>query len=241
MTNDEAKFILTAYRPGGHDASDPAFAAALAQAKNDPALGAWWAREQSHGAAVAARLKEIAPPPGLREAILAGAHASENQAPRARRSLPVWMAAAAGVMVLLSLGVLWWGRPLAADRLADLAFEDIAHGRHGGHGAATSALQAMLSNPATRLATALPIDFSTLKSTGCRTMRIAGHEVLEVCFQRGGAEFHLYIAQRSDFAATKSDLQFREQAMFSLAAWADDAHRFVLVTDAGIDVVKRLL
>lgn len=53
MSNNGAKFILSAYRPGGRDAADPAMAKALAQAKGDPALGAWFVREQAHDAAVA--------------------------------------------------------------------------------------------------------------------------------------------------------------------------------------------
>src|SRR5206468_40161 len=76
MNNTEAKFILNAYRPNGRDATDATFAAALQQAKADPALGAWFAREQSHGAAVAAKLRAIVPPAGLREAILAGGRVS---------------------------------------------------------------------------------------------------------------------------------------------------------------------
>ena len=47
MTNQEAKFTLSAYRANGQDAGDPAFAEALAQAKQDPALGAWLARAQA--------------------------------------------------------------------------------------------------------------------------------------------------------------------------------------------------
>ena len=59
MNNTEAKFILNAYRPNGRDAGDATFRAALDQAKSDPALGAWFAREQAHGIAVAAKLREI--------------------------------------------------------------------------------------------------------------------------------------------------------------------------------------
>jgi len=36
MNNQEAKFILAAYRPGGQDASDPLFAEALEQVRRDP-------------------------------------------------------------------------------------------------------------------------------------------------------------------------------------------------------------
>ena len=42
MNNQEAKFILGAYRPGGRDAVDPMFSEALAQAGRDPELRAWF-------------------------------------------------------------------------------------------------------------------------------------------------------------------------------------------------------
>ena len=39
MNRDEAKLILQSYRPGGQDAGDPYFAAALALAKQDAGIG----------------------------------------------------------------------------------------------------------------------------------------------------------------------------------------------------------
>lgn len=49
---------------------------AKAQAKGDPALGAWFAREQAHDAAVAGKLRAVVPPAGRREAIVTGARMS---------------------------------------------------------------------------------------------------------------------------------------------------------------------
>ncbi|HZL45889.1 MAG TPA: hypothetical protein VFC28_06650, partial [Opitutaceae bacterium] len=72
MNNEQARFLLRAYRPSGRDAGDPAFADALRQAQGDPALGTWFAGEQAFDAAVAAKMRALAPPAGLREAILTG-------------------------------------------------------------------------------------------------------------------------------------------------------------------------
>ena len=44
MKNQEAKFILGAYRPDGQDAGDPVFAEALSQAERDPDLRTWFER-----------------------------------------------------------------------------------------------------------------------------------------------------------------------------------------------------
>ncbi|MBC8040705.1 MAG: hypothetical protein H7Y06_09195, partial [Opitutaceae bacterium] len=72
MNTNEAKFILRARRPDGRDDADPRFQEALEQARRDPALAAWMAREQAFDEAVAARLRAVEPPAGLRDAILAG-------------------------------------------------------------------------------------------------------------------------------------------------------------------------
>jgi hypothetical protein len=250
MNNTEAKFILNAYRPGGRDASDATFVAALEQAKSDPALGAWFAREQAHGGAVAAKLREIAPPAGLREAILAGGRMSGGEpatapARHARGLRPVWLAAAAAIAVLLIVSVaLWPKRAVAGSPLTDFAMVDALEGeKHGGHGEITGALQATLSNDSTRLASAMPIDFAALRKNGCRTVKVAGHDVLEVCFKRDGSWFHCYIARVEDFpgAPAWATPSFQQGGKVVAAAWADGAHRIVVAGVAGRAAVERLL
>jgi len=244
MSNQEAKFILEAYRPNGRDAGDATFDAALAQAKTDPALGAWFARAQTHDAAIAARLGELVPPSGLREAILAGSRAS--RAPKAERRSPMlWLAMAAGVAILLTATVaLWPNRASAAtSKFAAFAMNDTLHGQHGGHGEAMGALQILLSQPSTHLATALPVDFAALRATGCRTLSFAGHDVLEVCFQRNGEWFHVYIGNSGDFPAQPAGVPavYKQEGQLGCASWSDASHHFTVVSDAGLDAVKRLL
>ena len=244
MTNNEAKFLLGAYRPNGGDAANAIFGEALNQAKSDPALGAWLARAQAHDAAIAARLREIAPPAGLREAILAGGRASRTP-PVTWRRPAVWLALAAGVAVLLSATVALWPNRAAAEtaRIANFALADTAHGKHGGHGEAAGALQVLLSQPTTRLGAGLPVDFAALRATGCRTVSFAGHDLLEVCFQRNGAWFHVYIANRADFPSLPAGAAatFAQQAQLGCASWSDATHHFAVVSEAGLDAIKRLL
>ncbi len=241
MNNNEARFLLRAYRPGGRDAADPAFASALAQARSDPALGAWFAREQAFDAAVAEKLRAVAPPPGLREAILAGA--SVSHASRAAWRWPAWLALAASVALVA--GVLFWkftgaapAEPLVAFALHDARFE-----KHGGHGEPTSELQQVLQNPETRLMARLPVDLARLRATGCRTLSFEGHDVLEICFQRDGAMFHIYMARRADFPrlAAATGPRFTRQDDWSAAQWADAQHVFVVATAADPAVLRALL
>ena len=243
MSNEEAKFILHAYRPNGADANDPAFGAALEQAKNDPALGAWFAREQAHAAAVAQRLREIAPPPGLREAILAGGRATERAKPSRAFLRGPWLALAACVALLLAVGVAVWPKSASSSHaLVAFALDDVVNGRHGGHGGPEKALQATLASDNVHLAHGLPVDFRTLAGTGCRTLSVAGHDVLEVCFVRNGAEFHCYIGRADEFTSdTSNGPTFIERGALAAASWADARFRYVVVGAGSLDAVKRLL
>ena len=245
MNNVEAKFILQGYRPNGADAGDATFAAALAQAQADPALHDWFAREQAFDRAISAQLGQIATPAGLREAILAGGRVTSPDTPR-----PSWwqqpvLMAAASIAVLFALGLALWPRTAAANPgLTEFALNDaMLDKNHGGHGADTAALQAMLSAPTTRLAGGLPVDFDALRKAGCRTVDFQNHPVLEICFKRDGAWFHCYIAQRSDFpalaAALTPVLAHRDGA--SIASWADASHLFVVVSKTGPAPLQRLL
>lgn len=245
MTNQEAKFILSAYRPGGSDAGDPMFGDALIQAQKDPTLGAWFATEQRHAAGVSARLRELAPPPGLREAILAGAKVSGGAAARSWWTRPGWMALAASVAVLIGVSATFWrqGGRSEMDRLAAFAVDDTLHARHGSRGDAAGALNVLLSQPTTHLGGQLPVDFATLRATGCRTISFAGHDVIEICFTRGGAEFHLYALQRADFPGLPSAgaPEFGAREGMGFASWADAAHRYVVVSAAGVEAIRHLL
>lgn len=242
MNNEEAKFILQGYRPSGADAGDAAFRAALEQVRRDPALHEWFARQQALDAAVSAKLNTVPAPAGLREAILAGGRVTAPDRTQAGwwRS-PAWLAAAASVAVILAATLALWPKPAAADTaLADYVLADAAHAdHHGGHG--TDSLQAMLGDPANRLSRGLPISFAALRKDGCRTVTYEGREVLEVCFNRGGIWFHAYIGRRADFPALAAAPAFQDKEEWSVAAWADDSHVYLVASKAGRAALQQLL
>src|SRR5262250_2727767 len=72
MTNERAKFLLSAYRHNGADAQDPIFRDALEQAARDPDLASWFANQRSFDAFVSEKLNSIQPPSSLKTAILSG-------------------------------------------------------------------------------------------------------------------------------------------------------------------------
>ncbi len=245
MNNEQARFILRAYRPNGRDATEPAFAEALGQARADPALGAWLAREQAFDAAVAAKLRAVAPPPELREAILAGSRVSFAPA-RPRWRLPAWLAVAASLALVIT-GVSTYrlavaGRGAAGlDRLAAFALGDPESAHTGPHADRLGSFGAWLENPVNRISSGPPADLAQLRQQGCRAVSVAGHEVFEICFQREGAWYHLYLTRREPAGAAAAGPVFREAVGRSVAAWADDRLSYVLMTGQGIEALRRIL
>jgi len=244
MTNDEAKFILSAYRPDGSDAGSVAFGDALRMAGSDPMLGSWFGLSRAHDAAVAAKLREVAPPSGLREAILAGASVSR---PRRSEGLGrAWIVglAAAAVLAFVIVSMKAPVRPEPARAaFAGFAINDMVAGKHGGTGEPAGALVAELQTSGSKMPGAGQIDFDKLRETGCRTISFAGHDVIEVCFARDGTLFHLYVSRRVDSLGDSeaSAPSFISQAAGAAAAWSDRSFDYALASTAGTEAIRRLL
>ena len=99
MDSDQARAILSIYRPGIDD-NDPQFAEALAQAARDPELAAWLGRHRQHYADVRQKLRGLAVPDELAETIV-----RERPIPFhwPAISIPTWqMAAAVALMAALA-------------------------------------------------------------------------------------------------------------------------------------------
>lgn len=249
MKNQEAKFILGAYRPDGQDAEDATFREALTQAEKDPELRAWFERQRKFDSALSAKLKDIAPPAGLREAILTGSRVSVEAArPRRNWWMPVgWLAAAAAVALVATIAMktrataaLPTGAQLAAFALDDLANH---HDQHIGHPAGLNALQAQLANVQIPLSKGVGINLNELRKEHCRAVKLAGHEVFEICFQRDGTWYHVYMGSRRDFAPGAIDPRalLKVQGEFASTAWADAEHVYALVTRAGPQALQRVI
>lgn len=245
MTNPEAKFILNAYRPSGADAQDGAFAEAVGQAERDPQLKAWWDRTRTFDAAVAAGLREVAPPPGLRDSILAGARLSRRTpAPPVRR--PSWFAMAASVVLLAMLVALLWKNPAAQPALAsafgEFALADMNRGGHiGDPDEPTSRWLSMSAAPLDQ--GGIPVDIKRMQAAGCRTLRFHGYRVVEVCFTRSGLTYHLYLLPRRIGPADPGDIPSTrmETGHSAVAVWSDAKFLYAVAVHGGEDALQKLL
>ncbi len=257
MTNEEAKFLLQGYRPNGQDAENAAMAEALAQAERDPSLRAWFEREREFDALIAGKLRDVAPPPGLRESILAGTKLSTREA-QPDRANPAWwrgfwgvsLAAAAAVLV----ATMWWFNPArgptvvtlpSADLLLKTALADY-RGAHeeGLHADSLGPFGDWLETATTKLsAQPMPASLQDLAERGCRSVEVGGHRLFEICFLREGEWYHVYLAPRDDFdpASMHDEPMFHEQGRFVAATWADQKFVYLVSSTSGIDSLRRLL
>jgi hypothetical protein len=101
---NEAKTILVLHRPGTDDATDPQIAEALALTQKHTELASWLAAQHAQQQVLREKFRQINPPAGLKEQII-----SEQAASRRRLAMrrTIWLAAAAALLVLGSLALVW--------------------------------------------------------------------------------------------------------------------------------------
>ena len=127
--------------------------------------------------------------------------------------------------------------------LAGFAINDMVNEKHGGRGEPAGARVAELQTKGARMPGADQIDFEKLRETGCRTLNFAGHDVLEVCFVREGALFHLYMTRRDGPLGDSVDKgpSLIAQAAGAAAVWSDGRFDYALASTAGVEAIRRLL
>lgn len=104
VDSQRAKEILELYRPGSADDAEPDVQEALALARQDPELGRWLGDQVALHRAFQAKFRAIPVPPGLEQSIL-------STVPRPGKVIrwrqPVYLAAAAALVLLVGLTGLW--------------------------------------------------------------------------------------------------------------------------------------
>ena len=242
--NDRAKLLLSAYRPGGNDASDPAFAEALAQAQRDPALRAWLEESQAFDRAVAERLGAMPVPADLRATILAGAKFSQ---PRRWWQMPKFWALAA---VLAVMAVLAAFRPAAkpdawqADSIAVLDRIEKGDVPLDTEHAQPAHLVEWLNAHAAPVPAAIPPALAQGPSLGCKSIDSARRKVSLLCFDLGnGEQAHLFTTPRDGLRLPPPDRHpiFSRMRNWNLASWSDGAQAHMLASEIAPERLRTLL
>lgn len=225
MTIDEAKKILTASRPGERDPDVPGLESALALARTDPELQAWWEREQAFDRALQSGLEEISPPEGLRERILEASEAefskdgkiapetSKNRIPFFNWALPLAAAAAIVVAVFTLLP-----QPTGNPDTGDAALPElIAHLdqtlfqpdyiRLETRSNSLGELQAYLTGNQTPALRETPGNLIEMSPIGCMQVHFRGVKLGLICFEDGRRVFHVFSAAREDLPNILPDIR----------------------------------
>lgn len=198
MTPSEAKCILLLYRPDTKDGQDPEMERALELAQADPQLSAWLRQHCAFQKALRSKLRSVQAPPDLKSRILAE---QKVVRPAIWQRPPVWLAAAAGLVLLVGVSSLVL-RPGAPDQFVH--FENRMVGT-----ALREYRMDIVTNDMAQVRTFLaargaPGDYDVtgglakLKLTGGGVLRWRDHPVSMVCFDRGDEQMlFLFIMNRS--------------------------------------------
>ena len=238
--NEQAKLLLSAYRPGGEDAGDPAFAEALAQAQRDPQLRAWLEQSQEFDRAVSEKLRALAVPADLRAMILAGGKMSRPR--RGGVNLRVW-AIAAALAILATIGALWQTREARLDawQTESLAVLDgIESGtekldiEHPQRAHLMDWLRERSAPAPSRFPTAL----ASRPTFGCKAIDSHGRTTSLICFDLGNAEqAHLFITPSAGLkmAQPEDHPLFGHRRHWNLASWrsGENVHMLASQIDEG--------
>jgi len=245
MNNEEAKFILQAYRPSGQDAQDPQFAEALAQVQKDPELAVWFAQEHALDKAIGAKLKQIPIPPDLHTSIVAGKKVFQLQSRWNRRR---FLALAASVSLISSLSA-WWlnsnrsstfagyrrsmTRMLTSDTInLQLSSENMA------------SIKLWLAANKGHPDLFLPDGMKGLPTFGCRILDWHGKKVTFICLQSDGLGMaHLFVINQSDVKdspRTRSPEVVKIGKWFT-ASWSQGGKSYLLAGAGDRAALERLL
>jgi len=247
MNRDEAKFILGAYRPDGEDAEDPQFRKALELARQDPALGAWFAEQQAVDRAFSMRIRQAPVPPSLKNDLLL---ARTTAGRRSRRRYPMWLAAAAAVALLLA-GAGWQIRRSAEASARFAMFHEAM--------AATYAMvtpqtdqRMWLDDAGTRgwigerggdTGYAVPPALAAQGIATCKVLDWEGHTVTLLCFDLAGGHASIFIVDSEDLPGTSfgTDPAYASAGGQTTATWRSNGRIYHLISDMSETQLKALL
>jgi len=267
MDNPRHRQILRALRPHGADQSDPDAESALAATRADPALGAWFAREQAFDRAFAEKSATAAPPADLRASIFA---AVERAAPAATRPRPArrlviqrpvatLFAALAAAASITLLAVLLWPRHSRPAALEDVVAAAVATSpatidasELAGH--PLDEVRDWINSRGAPVPGELPSALAHLPTDGAGIVVLHGITSSVITFEArgfsrdtsvgsGDRRLVLFTVPRQSCSTAGITRQpdVREQSGRTLAVWRDATSIYVLAVDASVEELSGFL
>ncbi len=243
MNKQQAREILSVYRPGTEDEHDPIFAEALALARTDRELKPWFAESTAFDGNVRAALAQVDAPIDLRDLILAGHQII--------RPTPWWnyrlsggqLAAAAAVILMAALAGLWFNHrpPGFAEFRREIADSSWGPSPHVEMPAASlGEVKRLLAAQQVSTNFNIPPALAASEIGGCSVLRWRGHEVPVICFHSDKLHLHLVVVDRKLFPDAPAVMpQTDHWASWRTASWTQDEHAYVLTGLKTISFVKK--
>ena len=243
MTREEAKEILSVFRPGTDDERDPVFAEALALAQNDAKLKAWFDESKNFDKLMKAELARITAPAEVRDAILAE-HKIIRPAPWWHRRMSSRQFAAAAAVLIAGLAfVFWYGqRPATfAEFRREIADQSWGPSPHVELKATNmTELRRALEARGVPARFTVPSALVQTGVRGCSLMRWRGLDVPVICFHSEGQHLHLMVVNRTLFPdAPTSGPEMDQWQVWRTASWSKDDFSYVLTGLSTPNFVKK--
>ena len=252
MDNEQAKLILSAYRPTDEDASDPFFSEALEQSRIDPNLAGWFAAERRFDMLMTKAIRAQEPPEHLRRTLLLGNKivSLHQHTKRPFWSRPVsWFALAAAVAIFLGLGVLlqpvtkplMTGPQFAREVIGLAESGRITLGKMANN---TQDLKAWLASQGSPHDFPIPDGLKSYPGMGCQTFVVNGARVSLMCFMVGKDQVvHLFVIDGASLkdapGSTPSIVREHDQVA---ATWSSGGKTYLLLgINVSAETLRRLI
>jgi hypothetical protein len=241
MNQTQAQLILGACPPGPWPLDDPQVAEALRLAESDPGLARWLAETRGFDTAVAAKLRAVAPPADLRDAILAGRRVTSVDGRRAFWRRPALLAWAAMLVLLVGISTVWLGSPRTGagafrQDVAQFLTEDWQHDFDFAE-TRFPAIQEWLARQPGAIQLAVPARLAGSTTYGCKVFDWRGQRATIVCFlaKDEGEIIHIVSVDRSALPATEIPVpatapQFARAGEWNTAMWSQGNRQYVAFT-----------
>ena len=257
MNHGQAKQILMIYRPGTADADDPEIAEALALVQSDPELSRWFDEHCARQTALREKIRQIAPPVGLKEQIISE-HSARTKA-TSRRERVTAVASVAAILVALALIAFhYWpetSRPPAPipNTLANYKSEMMNVALNPYYMTAKTNLDQVHAWFAKNQAPSdfvLPAGLKKAAVTGCAVEPFRNATASLICFRKGNTlppgqlgDLWLFVIDQTavkDVPATASP-QFTQVNGLITATWTQDGKLYLLGTKGDEQTIREFL
>jgi uncharacterized membrane protein YbaN (DUF454 family) len=247
VTASEAREILLLYRAGTADAVGTEMAEALALARQDPELGRWFEQHRAFQKAMRAGFRQIEVPAHLKASLLIQKQAGRTFViPQAWWRKPMWLTAAAAVLLVLGLAGAWLG-PRSPDRFANFQSRMVGAAQLAYRmDLETNDMQQVRMFMANRGAPAdydLARGLEHLQLTGGGRLTWRNNPVAMVCFDRGDKQMiFLFVMKRSAVKDPPPRTpQLVKVRQMLAASWTHGDNTYVLAGPEEADFLKKYL